>query len=133
MSHARLLCAGPYQCHRHLLESNDLSVTASIQPWPEAEGYGSWLVCRRRGFCFVFQAGVFLGQVGYGVVAFVDVELEPVAFDSLFGDSYSGGEAATMVAPGAVTRHEGRHQAVGQAAFRLFIGPSHGEDDILAG
>src|SRR5262249_30082483 len=88
---------------------------------------------RPGAFGFMLEFDIFLSQFDDGVLALVHVQVEPVAFNAALADADAGGKPATMIAPRAISRNQGRHQAIRQAALGVLIGLGHGDDALAAG
>jgi hypothetical protein len=84
-------------------------------------------------FGLVFQRSVFLCQINHGIIALVHVQLKPVIFHAFAGDPHTGGQAPAMIAAGAVTGNQSRHQPVRKTSLRLFVSFRHRENHLLPG
>ena len=79
---------------------------------------------------FVLEGGVLPGELADGVVALLDLEVEPEAVDALLCDADPRGQAAAVVASRDIARRERGHQAVGEAPLGLLEAAGHRLDHL---
>jgi hypothetical protein len=84
-------------------------------------------------FGLVFQRSVFLCQINHGIIALVHVQFQPIAFNIFAGHPNARGKAPPMIAAGAVTGNQSRHQPVRKTSLRLFVSSRHRENHLLPG
>ena len=76
---------------------------------------------------------IFLVQHDDGVVAFLDVHIEPVTGNIGLANADACRQPAAMIAAGAIARDQGGHQAVGEAPLGLLVSLGHRRNNLAAG